>query len=107
VNLEAPTRLFRNVVPNRGHWLLLDVRNDAGAPAIAARVTADLGDRTLTRFVRTDSSYLAARDPRVHLGLDDVEVLPALEVRWPDGRSVRLESVEVDRVLRIEPPSTE
>jgi len=107
VNLEAPTRLLRNVVPDRGHWLLLDVRNDVGAPAIAARVTADLGDRTLTRFVRTDSSYLAARDPRVHLGLGDIEVVPSIEVRWPDGRTRRLESVEVDRVIRIDPPADE
>ncbi len=107
VNIGAPTRLLRNVVPNRGHWLLLDVRDDAGAPALAARVTADLGDRTLTRIVRTDSSYLAARDPRVHLGLGEVDRLPSLEVRWPDGRTRRIDSVEVDRVLRIDPPASE
>ena len=106
VNRDAPARLLRNVVPACGHWLLLDVRNDAGAPALAARVVADLGDRRLTRIVRTDSSYLAARDPRVHLGLGDVATVPSIEVTWPDGRTVRLDAVASDRVIRIGPPAS-
>lgn len=105
VNIGTPTRLLRNVVPDRGHWMLVDVRDDAGAAAIGARVVADLGDRRLMRMVHTDSSYLAARDPRVHLGLGDRAVLPALEVTWPDGRSVRLDEVDADRVIRVDPPA--
>ena len=103
VNIGAPTRLLRNVVPSRGRWLLVDVRDDAGAPAIGAKVVADLDGRRLTRMVRTDSSYLAAGDPRAHFGLGDVAEVPRLEITWPDGRSATLESVAADRVVRVAP----
>ena len=88
----------------RGGWLLLDVRDVAGAPALGATVRVELGNRVLTRIVRSDGSYMTARDPRVHVGVGDLEEVPALEIEWPDGRSRRMESVQVDRVIRIDPP---
>ena len=105
VNRDASFHLLRNVVNGRGSWMLVDVRNDDGAAALGAMVRFDLGDRTLTRVVRTDASYMTARDPRVHAGLGELGVLPGLEVEWPDGRTLRLESVEVDQVIRVDPPT--
>ena len=33
----------------------------------------------------TGYSYLAANDPRVHLGLGDVTVVDEVTITWPDG----------------------
>ena len=104
VNRDAGFHLLRNVVKDRGGWLLLDVRDVAGAPALGATVRVELGNRVLTRIVRSDGSYMTARDPRVHVGVGDLEEVSALEIEWPDGRSRRIESVQVDRVIRIDPP---
>ena len=105
VNRDAGFHLLRNVVRDRGSWLLVDVRDDAGAPALGATVRVDLGERVLTRLVRTDGSYMTARDPRVHVGVGDPKSRPDLEVEWPDGRIKRIESVQVDRVIRVDPPA--
>ena len=104
VNRDARFHLLRNVARDRGGWLLLDVRDGAGAPALGAVVKVELGDRVLTRMVRTDGSYMTARDPRVHVGVGDSGVEPDLEITWPDGRVRRIESVPLDRVIRIDPP---
>ena len=38
VNKDASVNVLRNVVEDRGNWIILDVRNDNGAPAIGAVV---------------------------------------------------------------------
>ena len=102
-DLGASARLLLNVVPNRGNWLTVDVRDRAGAPAIGARVRIELGDRALTRWVRTDSSYLTAQDHRVHAGLGGLAVVPEIEIVWPDGTIRRLQDVEAGRIIRVSP----
>ena len=107
IDREKPTRLLRNIATARSPWIGFDVRDDHGAPAIGARITITLPDRTLTRWVRTDSSYLCARDPRVQVGLGVGATSPEIEVRWPDGRSRRLDDLELDRLHRIDPAADE
>ena len=103
LNRNAPARYLANTVPGRGNWLLVDVRNSSGAPAIGAKVELDFGDHVQTGFVRADSSYLTARDPRVHFGLGEREQVPVVRVTWPDGESVTLSEVRSNAVLRIDP----
>ena len=65
-------------------------------------VTATLPDgRELVRELLVGSSYLASEDPRIHLGLGDVEVVPLIEVRWLDGTTVELVDVPADREVIV------
>ncbi len=95
---NGPLRLLRNVVPRHGHWIELDVRNRAGAPALQARVTLPVGTRTLLRDVHVCSSFAAADDPRVHIGLGSVATLGLASVRWPDGTRESFGPLAVDRI---------
>ena len=104
VNRDAPIEFLTNQAgPTQGHWMLLDVRNAAGAPALGATITIEAGDKTWTRIVRTDSSYLASRDPRVHLGLGDEKMVRRVEVKWPTGETRSWEDLPADQVHRLEP----
>ena len=105
INRNAPVRLLVNTVPDRGNWLLIDVRTAAGAPAIGARVEVDLGEQVRTGFVRSDSSFLSARDPRVHIGLGSLEQVPAIRVFWPDGTSASKQDVKANEVVVFRPSS--
>jgi hypothetical protein len=69
VNKDAPASLLRNVAGGRGHWIMFRVLDERGRDAFGATVSVTLGDRRISRDVRTAYSYCAANDPRVHVGL--------------------------------------
>jgi hypothetical protein len=100
-NRDAAPHLLRNVVPNRGHWLLLRVRERTGRDAIGATLSIDAGGRTIRRDVRTGYSYLAANDPRVHVGLGATSQVQKVSVRWVDGTTEEFGPFEADRVIEI------
>jgi hypothetical protein len=80
-------RLFRNVAPNRGHWLLVRVVDAklGGRDAYGAEVRVFMGNRRWLRLVNPASSYMCSNDARAHFGLGSVERVDSIEVRWPDG----------------------
>ena len=106
IDREARARLLRNEVPDAGNWLILDVRDAGGSPAIGATVAVELDGRTIRRMVRTDGSYLTARDPRVHVGIGDLQRVPRVVVRWPDGAERVLEDERGGRILRLDHPES-
>ena len=97
---ELPT-LLRNVVAARGHWLQLAVRDARGSDALGAQLTLRVGGRAIRRDVRTAYSYLAANDPRVHVGLGAETTVPTIDVRWPDGTTERFGPFEADRIVTL------
>ena len=100
-NRDAAPYLLRNVAPNRGHWLSLRVLERSGRDAIGAVLSIAAGTKTLRRDVRTGYSYLAANDPRVHVGLGDVTKVESITVRWVDGTRERFGPFESDRIVDI------
>ena len=79
------------------HWVLLRVLEASGRDALGAVVTIRSGERTWRREVRAAYSYQASNDPRVHLGLGDLDGELSLEVRWPDGETTTFGPLAVDR----------
>ena len=107
INRNEKPRLLMNTVVDRGNWILVDVRNETGAPSLGTRVEVHLEDRVRTGITRTDSSYLTANDHRLHFGLGNVDRIPSISITWPDGSESRLEGVEVNTILRVNHPGGE
>jgi len=101
-NRDGAPHLLRNIVPGRGHWLLLSVRDRQGRDAIGARLSVAVGGRTMRRDVRTGYSYLAANDPRVHVGLGDARSVESVTVTWRDGAQERFGPFDVDRIIELQ-----
>lgn len=102
VNRDAPVHLLRNIVPERGHWLTLDLRNPSGAPALGARVVLRAGGRERHFAVRSVYSYQAASDSRIHVGLGSTDEVDEVWVTWPDGSRDRWGDLATDRVVVLE-----
>ena len=103
VNRDAPAAILRNTTAGSGHWIRFRVLDANGRDALGALVTARVGQRRMTRPVLTGYSYLAANDPRVHLGLGDATSVDEVTVRWPDGTTDTLGPFDADAEHVIRP----
>ena len=101
VNRDAPAHLLLNRAPARGGWIAFRVLNERGGDALGAVVTFAVGDSEKTREVRTAYSYLAANDPRIHVGLGAAGGVFEVVVRWPGGRSESFGAFEGDRTVTL------
>src|SRR5205823_14848332 len=94
--------LLRNDGGNARHSLLVQLVSRTSAPdGIGARVIATVGSRTLVREVKAGSSYLSQSDTRVHIGLDQADIVQRLEVRWPRGATEVFSNVAANQILTI------
>lgn len=84
--VAGPAKLYRNIAPQRGHWL--SVRAWDGQrkrDAYGAVVTVRGEGKSWVRWLNPGRSYLCSNDPRGHFGLGTVERIEAVEIAWPDG----------------------
>ncbi len=101
INRSSPARLLMNHTTG-GHWIMLDVRDANGGPAIGAYAEVTTGSQTQQYRVRTDGSYLSAHDPRLHMGLGNTDRVERVLVQWPDGFELVLDDIELDAITRIQ-----
>ncbi len=100
--VAGPARLYRNVAPNRGHWLMVRALDPAlKRDAYGAEVTVQAGARRWTRWVNPGSSYLCSNDPRVHFGLGSADKVDAIYVVWPDGTEETFPGRAADQVVEV------
>jgi hypothetical protein len=104
-NSGGPVQLFRNETPPGDRWLAVCL---AGRPpntaGIGARVTLEIGDRTVLAEVRYPGTYISASDPTVHVGLLPGEERGRVEVRWPSGARSLVE-VRAGETTTVEEPT--
>jgi enediyne biosynthesis protein E4 len=100
-NGRAP-ELLRNGTRG-GHAIVLHLLGAAGnRDALGARVTVTAGGRAQVREVKSGSSYLGQSDRRVHVGLGNAAAADRIDIRWPDGRSERIDRPPVDHIVTVQ-----
>jgi hypothetical protein len=101
--IAAPARLYRNIAPGRGHWLLVRATDPAlgGRDAYGAEVRVRAGGRCWVRWVNPGSSYLCSHDPRAHFGLGAAECVDGIDVLWPDGCTETFPGGPADRMVAL------
>ncbi|HEV3144616.1 MAG TPA: CRTAC1 family protein [Gemmataceae bacterium] len=96
----GPARIYRNVAPKRGHWLMVRALDPAlHRDAYGAEITLEAGGRRWWGMISPGSSYLCSNDPRAHFGLGPVDRLEALTIIWPDGSEETYPGGPVDRLM--------
>jgi hypothetical protein len=103
-NTAGAARVFHNVAPKTGHWLIVRAVDPVlgGRDALGATVTVTAAARRWVRLISSGGSYLSASDPRAHFGVGNVETIDSIQVIWPDGSDEVFEGGAVDRFVTLE-----
>ncbi|MDE0445013.1 MAG: ASPIC/UnbV domain-containing protein, partial [Gammaproteobacteria bacterium] len=101
VNKDGPAYLLMNRVAGRGNWVRFRVLTATGRDAQGALVSGTVGSERRQRRVQTAGSYLAANDPRVHFGLEELPQVTGVEVRWPTGEREQFGDFEAGTVAEL------
>jgi hypothetical protein len=99
-SVASRARIYRNVAPQRGHWLSVRAIDPAfKRDAYGAEIRLRLAEQTRTAWVTPAESYLCSSDPRAHFGLGGATQFERLEVLWPDGILERFPGGSADRAI--------
>ena len=86
IPIEGRVRVFRNVAPDRGHWLQVRALDPKlNRDAYGTEITIRAADRSWVRLVNPADSYLCSSSPVVHIGLGSATAVDRVDVLWPDG----------------------
>jgi hypothetical protein len=101
--VAGPARLYRNVAPNRGHWLAVRAIDPAlHRDAIGAVIRVRAENRSWVRQINPAASYLCSGDVRAHFGLGSARRFESIEVVWPDGSKETFAGGAADREVKLE-----
>ncbi len=109
-SVAGPAKIYRNVVPERGQWLMvqalvpspLDPDNAAmDRDALGAEITVRAGGKSWTRLVQAADSYLSSSDPRCHFGLGSLAAVDRIEVLWPDGSRETFPGTKANQLVSL------
>src|SRR5215471_7440644 len=96
--------LLRNNVGQKNSWVGVQlIGTKSNRDAIGAKLTLNLRDRKLIRWVTGGSSYLSSHDKRVVFGLG---IFPAhqtvdIEILWPNGKRQTATALATNRYHQI------
>jgi hypothetical protein len=101
-DLDGSPQVLKNVLAPAGHWLIVSLRGRApNTDGIGAVVTVRANGTTMTRYVRSGTSYISQSEMRQHFGLGPATTIELLDVLWPDGTHTSQRDVAADQVLML------
>jgi len=84
---DGAPAVLRNDTKTRHHWIRLRLEGTrSNRDAVGARVEVEAGGRTIFRQRKGGASLASAHDPRLLIGLGDVDVARRVTIRWPSGQ---------------------
>jgi hypothetical protein len=100
--IAGKAQVFRNVAPNRGHWLVVRAFDPRlNRDAYGAEVRVQIGASQWLRVVNPGDSFQSSSDPRVYFGFGNEHHYDGIHVRWPDGLTELFPGGVCDRVLLL------
>lgn len=104
-NLNDRPVLLRNDGGNKvNNWLTVDAKlhfPTGTRDAIGARVTVTTGSMKQIEDLIPSRGYMSQGDPRLHFGLGKAAEADSVEIRWPDGKTEKLEHVKANQFLKL------
>ena len=105
-NNDHRLHVYQNRLAEAGNWIGVRLQDaGAGFSPIGATVTLESSaGRQIERLV-TGDSYSAQHSATVHFGIGAATSVDAIEIRWANGVTQRIEQPEVNQYHTVDPPS--
>jgi hypothetical protein len=106
--LDGSPVLLRNNVGQNHSWVGFQLRGTkSNRDAIGAKITVDVGNRKLVRWITGGASYLSSHDKRVVVGIPGSSGSQTIgaEIQWPSGTIQRLASLRLKQYHNITEPT--
>jgi enediyne biosynthesis protein E4 len=103
LNMNELPSLLHNVGGNKKNWIKLKlVGTRCNRTAIGARARVITGKHIQMDEVSSGTSVMSQNDLRLHFGVGNVEMIDAIEVKWPTTQKVeRFTQVKANQILTI------
>ena len=100
--IEGSPLVLRNE-GTRNHWLGISLTGaKSNRQGVGARITVtDANNRQQVQEVTCAGSYLSSNDARLIFGLAAATSVKSVEIRWPGGRTQKIENPGIDRYVTI------
>jgi len=105
-SLNQPIELLMNRSP-RKQWLQLKLRGShCNRSGLGAQVLCRTNSGRQAAWVANSVGYASASDLRLHFGLGDAALEAGIAIRWPCGRTQKVENVAGGQFLELFEPAT-
>ena len=106
-NNQTGLQLFRNDIPRRGNWLIVEGESTVSAPRGRGSHVYVSGEGLSRRVGLLDSTshFLALAPPVAHFGLGQTEVVD-VEVVFPSGARVVRRGVRANQTITVQEPAS-
>lgn len=110
-NVNGFASIYRNnsdTLRPEHHWLGLQLKGQGqNAYALGSRVTLRAGGQRFYQELAPMRGFQSCVDPRLLIGLGEIEQIDTLLLQWPDGRYTLRTDVAVDQYLSLAYPADE
>ncbi len=96
------SRFYENILNNGNHYLYCELEGTlSNTDGIGAWVELYAQDDHQVRYTTAGAGFLAQNTSKVHFGLESIDVVDSLIIKWPSGWTDRYYSIPADQVLDI------
>jgi enediyne biosynthesis protein E4 len=100
-SLQDRAELWENVSPEPNNWIILKLTGTkSNRDALGARVRIGKQYNHMT----SACGYASSSHFGVHFGLDKMQTIPSLEIKWPSGIVQVLTDVKANQILAVREP---
>ncbi|MCG8308962.1 MAG: VCBS repeat-containing protein, partial [Cytophagales bacterium] len=106
-NINAPPFIYRNRTGHEdNHFLVLDLKNENGLPAIGAQVTVTVQGKKHYKELFPMRGVMSVIDSRLNFGLGSEEVIDSIQVHWPNDNTTIRTDIAADQFLSLQMDSS-
>lgn len=101
-----PDRLWLNETKGNHYLAIRLIGTVSNRSSVGAKLTLTVGGKTQIREVRAGESYGISNSLTQYFGIGSATQIESLEVRWPSGQKIVLQSPTIDQLHTLIEPST-